>query len=48
LVGVFQPSYPLDIFARSLGIAMGMAFIGGLYPAIRATLLRPIEALRHE
>jgi putative ABC transport system permease protein len=48
LVGVFQPSYPADIFARSLGIAMGMAFIGGLYPAIRATLLRPIEALRHE
>jgi putative ABC transport system permease protein len=48
LVGVFQPSYPLDVFARSLGIAIGMAFIGGLYPAIRATLLRPIEALRHE
>jgi putative ABC transport system permease protein len=48
LVGVFQPAYPLDIFARSLGIAIGMAFIGGLYPAVRATLLRPIEALRHE
>jgi putative ABC transport system permease protein len=48
LVGVFQPAYPGSVFARSLGIAIGMAFIGGLYPALRATLLRPIEALRHE
>lgn len=48
LVGIFQPSVPADVFARSLGIAFGMAFIGALYPSIRATLLRPIEALRHE
>jgi putative ABC transport system permease protein len=48
LVGVFQPAYPVDIFGRSLGIAFGMALAGGLYPAVRATLLRPIEALRHE
>jgi putative ABC transport system permease protein len=48
LVGVFQPEYPASIFGRSLGIAFAMAFIGGLYPAVRATLLRPIEALRHE
>jgi putative ABC transport system permease protein len=48
LVGVFQPAYPAGIFGRSLGIAFAMAFIGGFYPAIRATLLRPIEALRHE
>ena len=48
LVGVFQPAYPADIFGRSLGIAFAMALIGGLYPAVRATLLRPIEALRHE
>ncbi len=48
LVGVFQPDYPGDIFGRALGIAIGMAFIGAFYPAVRAALLRPLEALRHE
>ena len=48
LVGVFQPDYTGDIFGRALGIAIGMAFIGALYPAIRAALLSPLEALRHE
>jgi putative ABC transport system permease protein len=48
VVGIFQPVYPGDIFGRALGIAIGMAFIGALYPAVRAALLKPIEALRHE
>lgn len=48
LVGVFQPDYPADIFARALSIAVGMAFIGAIYPAIRAALLVPLDALRHE
>jgi len=48
LVGVFQPDYPGDVFGRALGIAIGMAFIGALYPALRAALLKPLEALRHE
>ncbi len=48
LVGVFQPDYTADIFARALGIAIGMAFIGALYPAVRAALLLPLNALRHE
>ena len=48
LVGVFQPDYPGDIFGRALGIAIGMAFVGAFYPAVRAALLRPLEALRHE
>ncbi len=48
LVGVFQPDYTVDIFARALGIAVGMAFIGALYPAVRAALLLPLNALRHE
>jgi putative ABC transport system permease protein len=48
LVGVFQPDYPADIFGRALGIAVGMAFLGAIYPAIRAALLVPLEALRHE
>jgi len=48
LLGVFQPDYPADIFARALGIAVGMAFLGAIYPAVRAALLVPLEALRHE
>lgn len=48
LVGVFQPDYPLGVFGRSLTIAIGMALVGALYPAVRAALLAPMEALRHE
>ena len=48
VVGVFQPDYPTGIFGRALGIAFGMAFIGAFYPAVRAALLEPMEALRHE
>jgi putative ABC transport system permease protein len=48
LIGVFQPDYPGDIFGRALGIAIGMAFLGAFYPAVRAALLKPLEALRHE
>jgi putative ABC transport system permease protein len=48
LVGVFQPDYTADVFARALGIAVGMAFVGAFYPAMRAAYLKPLEALRHE
>ncbi len=48
VVGVFQPSYTADVFGRALGIAVGVAIIGGLYPAVRAALIQPLEALRHE
>ncbi len=48
LVGIFQPQFTVDVFARALGIAFGMALIGALYPAVSAALLRPLDALRHE
>jgi putative ABC transport system permease protein len=48
VVGFFQPDYTASVFGRALGIAVGMAVIGALYPAVRAALLEPLEALRHE
>jgi len=48
VVGVLQPDYPVSVFGRALGIAFGMAFIGAIYPAVRAALLEPMDALRHE
>jgi len=38
---------PFSIFL-SLGVAVGVGVAFGLYPAIRAAQLDPIEALRHE
>jgi putative ABC transport system permease protein len=48
VIGVFQPAYTADVFGRALGIAVGMAIIGTVYPAVRAALLQPLDALRHE
>ncbi len=48
LLGVFQPEFTAEVFGRALGIAIGMALVGSLYPALRAAYLVPLEALRHE
>jgi ABC-type antimicrobial peptide transport system permease subunit len=40
--------WDMVIFARAMGVALALGAIGGLYPAYRATRLRPIEALRYE
>lgn len=42
------PQYPLEIFVRAIGVAVGVAVVGALYPAFRAVRLSPMEALRHE
>jgi putative ABC transport system permease protein len=48
LAGVLHPEYTADIFGRALYTATAMVLLGGLVPAIRAALARPLEALRHE
>jgi len=48
VVGFFHPAYTASVFGRALGVAVGMAFFGAIYPAARAALLQPLEALRHE
>jgi putative ABC transport system permease protein len=48
LRGVFHPRYTAGTFGRGLFIAAGTAFVGALYPALRAAFLAPLEALRRE
>lgn len=48
LRGVLHPSYDQSAFLRGLGVGLGMAILGALYPALRAANLRPLAALSHE
>jgi putative ABC transport system permease protein len=48
LAGILHPVYTADIFGRALYTAAAMVLLGGLVPAIRAALARPLEALRRE
>jgi putative ABC transport system permease protein len=48
-VGEFiTPIWGWDIIGRAMTIALLLGILGGLYPAFRATRLRPVEALRYE
>ena len=40
--------WELDIFVRAIGIALALGIFGGIYPAVRATYLQPVEALQYE
>jgi len=40
--------YTLLLFAQGLAIALALGFFGALYPAVQASRLSPIEALKYE
>jgi putative ABC transport system permease protein len=48
LNGILEPEYTLAVFGRALYTAAAMSLLGALYPALRAALTAPLEALRHE
>ncbi len=48
LRGVFVPSYDAAVFVRALIFGLVVAFLGALYPALRAAFLAPLKAVRHE
>lgn len=48
LRGVFTPTYDAAVFTRSLVFGLTVAFLGALYPALRAALVAPITAVRRE
>lgn len=48
LQGVLDPEYTSGVFGRALAAAVGIGFLGAIYPATRAALLVPLEALRRE
>jgi ABC-type antimicrobial peptide transport system permease subunit len=45
---VFNVVWEWSVFSRAIGVALGLALIGGFYPAYRATRMLPVEALRYE
>jgi len=48
LAGVLHPDFTASVFVRALSTAAAMSLLGGLYPALRAAMTTPMDALRDE
>lgn len=48
LRGILDPVYEVDVFTRSLVFGVVVAFLGALYPALRAASVAPLAAMRRE
>jgi ABC-type antimicrobial peptide transport system permease subunit len=46
--GFVKAAFTPTLFAQALAVSLVLGALGGLYPAWRATQLRPVEALRYE
>jgi ABC-type antimicrobial peptide transport system permease subunit len=46
--GAIVPAYSSQMFVQAIVVAMVAGVVGGIYPAWRATRMRPVEALRYE
>lgn len=43
---LIHPRIPFSSFARAVGIVLGIAMLAALYPAHKASRLKPVEAMR--
>jgi putative ABC transport system permease protein len=43
-----SPGLPGTVWMQGVLVALVMGFVGGIYPAVRAAMLLPTEAVRHE
>jgi ABC-type lipoprotein release transport system permease subunit len=48
MLGSLRLSYSPELLVRAMLVALFAGALGGLYPAWRATRMRPVEALRYE
>lgn len=45
---LLKPVWEPTTFVQAIALTLGLGLLGGIFPAIRASRLRPVEALRYE